>query len=71
MWSDVVETVLKIMAIILPSLFSYQAGKKSVEGKQKDNIINQSEIGKAVDEEIRDSHYDPIIRNRLRDKWRR
>ena len=71
MWSDVVETVLKIMAVILPSLFSYQAGKKSVEGKQKDNIINQSEIGKDVDEEIRDSHYDTIARNRLRDKWRR
>lgn len=71
MWSGVVETLLKIMSVILPSLFSYQAGKKSVESDIKDNIIEQSEIGNAVDEKIRDSHYDPIARNRLRDKWRR
>ena len=68
MWSKVVETLLKIMAVILPSLISYGAGKKSVESDLKDNAINDAQKRNEVELEIIKSHSDTAARKRLRDK---
>jgi len=69
MWSSVVETVLKILAVILPSLISYGAGKKSVESDMKDNTIKDATKRREIEIEITKSHSDPVARQRLRDKW--
>lgn len=69
MWSNVVETLLKIMAVILPSLFSYQAGKKSVESDMKDETIKDVNRRKEIDLELAKTYSDPVARQRLRDKW--
>lgn len=69
MWSGVVETLLKIMAVILPSLFSYQAGKKSVESDMKDETISDVNRRKEIDLALAKTYTDPVARQRLRDKW--
>ena len=69
MWSRVVETVFKMMAVILPSLFSYQAGKKSVESDMKDNTIKDAKKRQEIEVDIAKTYSDPVARQRLRDKW--
>jgi len=69
MWSSVVETLLKILAVILPSLISYGAGKKSVQSDLKDNALNDAKKRNEVELEITKSHSDADARKRLRDKW--
>lgn len=69
MWSNVIETILKIMAVILPSLFSYQAGKKSVESDMRDETISDVNRRKEIDLELAKTYTDPVARQLLRDKW--
>jgi len=70
MWSSVFETVLKILAVILPSLISYGAGKKSVESDMKDNIIKDANRRREIDIALSKTYSDPVARQRLRDKWK-
>lgn len=70
MWAGFSETFLKFLAVLLPSLFSYQAGKKSVESDQKDATINDAKKRAEIDVEIAKTYSDPDARKRLRDKWR-
>lgn len=69
MWSSVVETLLKILSVILPSLISYGAGKKSVESDMKDNTIKDANRRKEIDIELAKTYSDPVARQRLLDKW--
>lgn len=69
MWSSVVETVLKLLAVLLPSLISYQAGKKAVESDMKDDTISDANKRRVIDDEIAKTYSDADARQRLRDKW--
>ena len=69
MWSSVVETVLKLLAVLLPSLVSYQAGKKAVESDMKDDTISDANKRRVIDDEIAKTYSDADDRQRLRDKW--
>ncbi len=69
MWSNVVEILLKILAVILPSFISYGAGKKAVESDMKDETISDAKKRNEVELEITKSHANDIDRKRLRDKW--
>ena len=69
MWANVVETVLKLLAVLLPSLVSYQAGKKAVESDMKDDTISDANKRRVIDDEIAKTYSDPDARKRLRDKW--
>ena len=69
MWSSVFETVLKMLAVLLPSLISYQAGKTSVKSDLKDNSIKDAAARKEIDDEIVKTHSDTDARQRMRDKW--
>ena len=68
MWAFL-EIALRIIAVILPSLFGYQAGKKSVQSDIKDKVISDAEKSNSIDLEIAKSYSDPDARKRLRDKW--
>lgn len=69
MWSSVVESLLKILAVILPSFISYKAGKKAVESDMKDQTIKDVNRRKEIDLELAKTYTDPVARQRLRDKW--
>ena len=69
MWSSVVETVLKLLAVLLPSLVSCQAGKKAVESDMKDDTISDANKRRVIDDEIAKTYSDADDRQRLRDKW--
>lgn len=67
MWAKFAETLLKFLAVLLPSLVSYQAGKKSVESDMKDKVIEDVQKRQKIERDIANADADTV--KRMSERW--